>query len=122
MSTRPAPAELTARAVAWGLGLGFVLATANVYAGLKIAFIEFGASTIVLLSAAVFGAGARRFSPQEANVAQVVGTSAGAMAVTAGLISPIPALAMAGREISPLALFVWGSAIAVLGTLAAIPF
>jgi uncharacterized oligopeptide transporter (OPT) family protein len=119
---RAAPAELTARAVAWGLGLGLVLAAANVYAGLKIAFIDAGATTIVLLSFAAFGAGARRFTALEASVAQVVGTSASAMAVTAGLTGPIPALAMSGRDLSPVAVAVWGSALAVLGTLAALPF
>ncbi|HMG24236.1 MAG TPA: OPT/YSL family transporter [Kofleriaceae bacterium] len=120
--TEPRDRELTVRAVAWGLGLGVVLAAANVYAGLKIAFVDAGATTIILLSFAAFGGGARRFTAREANVAQVVGCSASTMAVTAGLIGPIPALALSGRSISPLAIALWGSLLAVVGTLVALPF
>jgi len=108
--------------MAWGIVLGFLIAAVNVYAGLKIAYIDTGATTIVLLSFAAFGIGARRFTAREANVAQVVGSSAGTMAVTAGLIGPIPALAIGGHDIAPLAIVVWGSALAVLGTLVALPF
>jgi uncharacterized oligopeptide transporter (OPT) family protein len=122
MTEPPADRELTVRAVAWGLVLGVLLAAVNVYAGLKIAYVDFGSSTLVLLTFAAFGVGARRFTAREANVAQVVGTSAGAMAITAGVTGSIPALAMSGRETSPLAIFVWGGALAVLGTFAAIPF
>src|SRR5262245_36297957 len=115
-------ADLTARAISWGLVLGLLIAVTNVYAGLKIAYVDTGATTIVLLSFAAFGIGARRFTAQEANIAQVVGSSAGTMAVTAGLIGPIPALAIGGHDIAPLAILVWGSALGVLGTLVALPF
>src|SRR5207249_5920410 len=96
-----------------------VLAAANVYAGLKIAFVDTGSTTIVLLTFAAF---ARRFTAREANVAQVVGSSAATMAVTAGLIGPVPALVLGHRDPSALAIGAWGCALAVFGTLIAIPF
>jgi uncharacterized oligopeptide transporter (OPT) family protein len=120
--TGPRDGELTVRAIAWGLALGFVLAAANVYAGLQIAFVDAGATTIVLLSFAAFGAGVRRFTAREASVAQATGCSASSMAVTAGLIGPIPALALSGRAIAPLSIIVWGGLVAVIGTLVAVPF
>jgi uncharacterized oligopeptide transporter (OPT) family protein len=118
----PRDGELTVRSIAWGLVLGFLLAAANVYAGLKIAFVDAGSTTIVLLSFAAFGAGARRFTARETNVAQAVGTSASTMAATAGLIGPIPALALCGRAVAPLSIAIWGSLLAVVGTLVALPF
>jgi uncharacterized oligopeptide transporter (OPT) family protein len=115
-------AELSLRALAFGVLLGALLAAANVYAGLKLGFVDAGTTTIILLSFAAFGAGRRRFTAHEANVAQVAGSSAGAMAVTAGLIGPIPALAMTGRDIALATILLWAIALAVFGTLAAIPF
>jgi len=117
-----ARAELSVRALAFGVVLGALLAAANVYAGLKLGFVDAGTTTIVLLAFAAFGAGRRRFTALEANVAQVAGSSAGAMAVTAGLIGPIPALAMTGRDVAPATILVWAVVLAVFGTLAAIPF
>src|SRR5258706_15763118 len=122
MSDRAAPAELTLRATVFGLALGLALAAANVYAGLKLGFVDAGTTTIVLVAFAAFGTGRRRFTAQEVNVAQVAGSSAGAMAVTAGLIGPIPALAMTGHDVAPAVIVLWGAALAVFGTLAAIPF
>ncbi len=122
VSTSERRAELSARALAVGVVLGALLAAANVYAGLKLGFVDAGTTTIVLLSFAMFGAGRRRFTAHEANVAQVAGSSAGAMAVTAGLIGPVPALAMSGHEIAPTTIVLWAIALAVFGTLAAIPF
>jgi len=117
-----APAELTLRAIALGLGLGVLLAAANVYAGLKLGFVDVGTTTVVLVGFAVLGHGRRPLTPQEANVAQVAGSSAGAMAVTAGLIGPIPALALTGHPVSPAVIIVWATALAGFGTLVAIPF
>lgn len=117
-----ASGELTPRALLFGLALGALLAAANVYAGLKLGFVDVGTTTIVLLAFAVFGAGRRPFAAREANAAQVVGSSAGAMAVTAGVIGPIPALALGGHDASPLAIVLFGCALAVFGTLIAIPF
>lgn len=115
--------ELSARAVAFGLLLGVPLAAANVYAGLKLGLVDGGGTTIILIAFALFGPAAPwRFSPREAVVSQVTGSSAATMALTAGLVGPIPALAMSGRVIEPWAVVLWGCALAVFGSLLAIPF
>jgi uncharacterized oligopeptide transporter (OPT) family protein len=114
--------ELTPRAIAVGLALGALLAAANVYAGLVLGFVDAGTMPIIVVAFAAFGAGRRRFTSREVNVAQVAGSSAGAMAVTAGLIGPVPALAMTGHDVAPAIVALWGCALGVFGTLAAIPF
>src|SRR5262245_48071276 len=111
VTDRAEPAELSVRAIAIGLVLGALLAAANVYAGLRIAFVDAGSTAIVLLVCA-----ARRLTAREVNVAQVAGSSAGAMAVTAGLIGPIPALALGGRDVAPIALLLWACAVGAFGT------
>ena len=114
--------ELSARAVALGILLGIPLAAGNVYAGLKLGVVDAGGATIVLVAFALFGAGRRRFSPAEAAVCQVTGSSAASMALTAGLVGPIPALVMSDRAVAPAAVVLWGCALAVFGSLLAIPF
>ena len=114
--------ELSVRALALGLLLGVPLAAANVYAGLKLGVVDGGGTAIILVAFAVFGAGSWRFSPRETVVSQVAGSSAASMALTAGLVGPIPALAMSDRLIAPAAVVVWGCALAVFGSLLAIPF
>jgi len=115
----PRPTELSIRAIAFGLALGILLAAANVYVGLKLGFIDAGTTTIILLAFALSGG---RFTAQETNIAQAAGSSASTMALTAGLLGPIPALAMSGGDVSPIAIVAWGCALGVFGTLAAIPF
>lgn len=111
--------ELSARALGLGVVAGALVAAANVYAGLKLGYVDAGTTTIVLLAFAVFG---RRMSALEANAAQVAGSSAGAMAVTAGLIGPVPALAMSGHAVAPAVVIAWSVVLAAFGTLLAIPF
>lgn len=113
---------LPVRGLLVGFMLGVPLAAANVYAGLKLGYVDAGTMTILLVCFALFGRGPRRFTAHEANMAQVTGSSAGAMAVTAGLIGPIPALAMSDHPASPLTVIVWSVALAAFGTLAARPF
>jgi uncharacterized oligopeptide transporter (OPT) family protein len=122
MGSSSRPPELTLRALAVGLALGAALAAANVYAGLVLGFVDAGTMPIILVAFAAFGTGRRRLTAGEVNVAQVAGSSAGAMAVTAGLIGPVPALAMTGHDVAPALVALWGCALAVLGTLIAIPF
>ncbi|HEU5057670.1 MAG TPA: OPT/YSL family transporter [Kofleriaceae bacterium] len=114
--------ELSLRAVSLGLVLGIPLAAGNTYAGLKLGLVDAGGTTIVLIAFALFGAGRARFSPREAVVTQVSGSSAANMAVTAGLIGPIPALVMSGHSVAPATAVLWGCALAVFGSLLAIPF
>ena len=114
--------ELSVRAVAFGLVTGALLAAGNVYAGLKLGITDGGMTTVVLLSFATFAAAARPLGGRESNAAQVAGSSAAGMAVTAGLCGPIPALAMSGDAPAPVWVALWGVALAVLGTLLAVPF
>ena len=113
---------LTARALAFGAIAGAVIAAANVYAGLELAFVDPGTTTIVLVAFALFGAGRRRFAAREVAVAAALGSSAGAMAITAGLVGPLPALALSGHPISPVVTIVWASCLGLLGTALALPF
>jgi uncharacterized oligopeptide transporter (OPT) family protein len=112
--------ELSARALGLGAAAGAVIAAANVYAGLKLGYVDAGTTTIVLVAFAVFGR--RGMAPLEANAAQVVGSSAGAMAVTAGLIGPVPALALSGHPVAPAIVIAWSVVLAAFGTLLAVPF
>ena len=114
--------ELSARAIAFGLILGALLAAGNVYSGTKIAILDSGITIIVLLSFGLFAAVRRPLSALEANIAQVAGGSAAVMALTTGVVGPVPALALGGHPISPLWIALWGGALAVLGTLLAVPF
>ncbi len=114
--------ELTGRALGAGLVLGGLLAAANVYSGIKLGIIDNGMATIVLISCTVFAALRLPLSRLEANVAQVAGSSAAAMALTIGVIGPVPAMAMAGHHASPVWVALLGAALALFGTLVAIPF
>lgn len=114
--------ELEVRVVVYGLVMGALLSAANVYAGLKIGIIDGGTAPIVLVAFALFGAGQRRFTSAQANTSQVLGGSAALAPLTAGLLGPIPALVMSGQDISPLVVVIWGSTLAVLGTVLARPW
>lgn len=118
--------ELSLRALVFGLFGGCLLATANVYAGLMLGMSDNGSMTIALASVVVMvplgRLVGRPFTAREANVAQAAGTSAATMGITAGLLGPIPALALSGAPPTPLAIVLWGASLAVLGTLLALPF
>ncbi len=114
--------ELTLRAVWSGLLFGGLIAAANVYSGIKLGIVDAGSATIVLVSCALFAALGRPLSRLEANVAQVAGSSAATMALTAGVIGPVPALAMAGQAPDPFWVALWGAALGAFGALLAIPF
>ncbi|HWM84582.1 MAG TPA: OPT family oligopeptide transporter [Kofleriaceae bacterium] len=114
--------ELTVRAIAIGTLLGGLLAAGNVYSGLKLGYVDTGATLYVLVSFALFAALGRPLSGRETNAAQVAGGSAASMAVTAGLVGPVPALAMLGQAPSSAWIAVWGAILAVFGTLLALPF
>jgi uncharacterized oligopeptide transporter (OPT) family protein len=118
--------ELSARALVFGLVCGGLLAAANVYAGLMLGIVDDGAITVVLCSAAVMvpigRVVGRPFSRLESNVAQAAGASAAGMGLAAGLIGPVPALALSGAPASPVWVALWGAALAIFGTLVAVPF
>lgn len=114
--------ELTARAIGFGLLMGGLLAAGNVYTGIKVAFLDGGATTLVLVSVALFAALRRPLSALEANIAQAAGSSAAVMALTAGVIGPMPALAMSDHAPSPVWIGLWGASLGLFGSLIAVPF
>lgn len=105
----PAPLDLTSpqltlRAVLTGMFLGAILSTCNVYAGLKIGWGFNMSITAALLSYGFWmmlhHATARRVRPWgilENNINQTA-CSSGAAVSSAGLVAPIPALAMITHE------------------------
>lgn len=96
-------------AIAVGAGIGAVLAAANVYTGLKVAFVDGGAIAASLLAFVllrVWGQGMAKAS--SLNLAQATASTAASMVAIAGLAGPIPALHLAGQTFSTVAGVVWG--------------
>ena len=92
----PGEAQLTGRAVLVGCLVGSVVSCTNIYIGLKIGW-TFGASIIsAVLGYSLFTLLGRRLTVLETNITQTAGSAAGSMASAAGLVAPIPALALAG--------------------------
>lgn len=117
----PGEAQLTARAVISGCVTGSVVACTNVYIGLKIGW-SFGASIIAaVLSYAIFSFSDRKLTVLETNIAQTTGSAAGSMAAAAGMLAPIPAMALLGHPISTSSLVMWSLAISFLGVFFAVP-
>ncbi|MEO2046759.1 MAG: OPT family oligopeptide transporter [Pirellulales bacterium] len=122
----PGEAQLTARAVVVGCLVGSVVSCTNIYIGLKIGW-TFGASIIsAVLGYSLFTmlgslGKARRLTVLETNITQTAGSAAGSMASAAGLVAPIPAMALLGYEISWPALMAWSLSVAFLGVFFAVP-
>lgn len=117
----PGEAQFTARAVIMGCLLGGVVSCMNIYMGLKIGW-SFGGSLIAaILGFATFRAMGKKVSVLETNVTQTSGSAAGSMASAAGLLAPIPAMAMLGYEIPVHGLFLWALSVAYLGVFFAVP-
>ncbi|MBX3323251.1 MAG: OPT/YSL family transporter [Phycisphaeraceae bacterium] len=126
----PGERQLTLRAVLTGCLIGGVVGSMNVSLGLKIGW-SFGGSII----AAILGFSlwaflhqmfqVRRFGVLETNIAQTTGSAAGAMASAAGLLAPIPALAMLDGDnamrLSYVQLTLWSLAVGYLGVFFAVP-
>ncbi|MDB4977191.1 MAG: family oligopeptide transporter [Myxococcaceae bacterium] len=118
----PAPRELelTFRAVVAGCVLGIVLATANVYTGLKTGFLDGGNITASVLAFAWFRSAKQRYSVLENNVTQTIAASAAVMSIVMGVGGPIPALSLLGHSASAGMLIVWGLALGALGVVIAL--
>ncbi|HXJ20460.1 MAG TPA: OPT family oligopeptide transporter [Polyangia bacterium] len=117
------PAELTARALLVGCGIGAVLAAANVYTGLKISVIDGGSITATLLGFTLFATFSRlsrrsAYSAVENNITQTTASSAAIMGFAAGLGGPVPGMALAGQSFPAWAITIWGASLAVIGILA----
>lgn len=120
---KPGEAQLSLRAVASGCALGGVVAASNVYIGLRLGWTVGGSLLAALLGFALFRAlkPAVPYTVLEATITQTTGSSAAVMVSTAGLIAPIPAMAMLGQPVSPGALFLWAASVALLGACSAVP-
>ena len=118
---QPDEAQLTARAIISGCLIGSIVASTNIYIGLKIGW-AFGASIIAAtLSFAIFSMSRNRLSILETNTAQTTGSAAGSMASAAGVLAPIPAMSLLGMEIPWQALVMWTLAVSFLGVFFAVP-
>jgi len=121
----PAPGEtqLTWRAVLTGCLLGGLIASMNMYLGLRIGITEGGSLLAAILSFGLFTAMKPRkpFSVLETNISQTAGSGAGSMPSAAGLLAPIPAMAMLGEPVPWYALLWWSLAVAYLGVFFAVP-
>jgi len=121
--TTQAP-QLTWRAVGTGMVLGGALSLCNVYGSLKIG-LSFNMSIVAALLGYAFwrglaAAGARPFGLLENNINQTA-ASAGAFISSAGLVAPIPALAMlTGQTLSWPALSAWLFSVSALGVIVAL--
>ncbi len=111
--------ELTLRAVALGAVVGGAIGVANVYLGLKTGWIDGGSMTASLIGCAVLGR--RGSGPLEVNIVQTTASAAAQMPAALGILGAFPALALAGQFDPSLVILGLGLALAVLGTLAALP-
>lgn len=103
-------------AIAVGALLGAGLAAANVYTGLKIAYVDSGAIAASLLAFVLLRAWGRdAASTWAVNLAQVTASTAASMVAVMGLAGPLPALAMAGLEFSSGVIIGWGCLLGWLG-------
>ncbi|MDQ3369270.1 MAG: OPT/YSL family transporter [Myxococcota bacterium] len=120
---RAAPGSaLSVRSLTVGSLLGVVFAGASMYAGTKTGIVDAGNIPAALVAFTVLSAITRtRPRPEDGNLVQTVSSSAAAMALSGGLVGPIAALSLAGRELALPGVIVWGIAIGVLGCLMAIP-
>lgn len=130
---RPAPIQwdapqFTIRAVGTGMVLGAVLCTCNIYAGLKIGWGFNMSVTAALLSFGVWnglhqlsGKRVRHWGILENNINQTACSSAASVS-SAGLVAPIPALAMlTGQTLDWAWLALWCFSVMLVGITVAIP-
>jgi len=115
----PPRLEITARALLLGCVIGAVLAAGNVYASLKVGIVDCGSMTAALLAFALFttfkSLGRTPYGVLENNITQTTASSAAAMSFVAGIVGPIPALALLGTTYPAWAFAIWGVAVAVVG-------
>ncbi len=116
--------QLTLRAVVSGMAFGAILSLCNIYTGLKIGW---GSNMSIAAALLSFGFwkvgqrfGARPYGILENNINQTA-ASAGASISSAGLVAPIPALAMiTGQTLSWPLLSLWVFSVAIVGVAVAV--
>lgn len=119
----PVQRELTARALGLGCAIGVLLATINVYMGLKTSWWESGCIIASVLGFGVLGpltrGGRSPYSALENNITQTTASAVGAVPAAAGLLGALPALTLLGQSVAGWAVVAWGLALGALGVLAA---
>lgn len=117
--------QLTLRAIVTGMLLGGILAPCNIYTGLKIGF-SFNMSIAAALLSYAFWNGlhhfgrARPWGLLENNINQTAASSAASI-LSAGLVAPIPALAMLTGETLPFGLLAaWVFTVSFAGVVTAL--
>lgn len=115
--------QLTARALAVGCLIGAVIATINMFFGLKTGWGVGGSILAAILSYAIFALLKPRmpFTVLETNIAQTAASAAGTMTMAAGLVAPIPALRLMGIELDAVQLLAWSASVAFIGVFYAVP-
>src|SRR5215470_13431274 len=112
-------AELTARAVVTGVGLGIVFGAANAYLGLRVGLTVAASIPAAVMTVALFRLFGARASILEANLSQTIGSASTALAT--GTIFTIPALFLWGMVPPYLQVVVLCFLGGVLGLAAMIP-
>jgi uncharacterized oligopeptide transporter (OPT) family protein len=108
---------LTLRSVAVGLGIGALLAAANVYVGLKTSWWDSGGITAAVVAFALLG---RSRGCEGTVIAETLASAASSMPAALGVMGAIPAMVMLHLSIPPtLSLCVWGLLMGALGMLMA---
>jgi len=123
----PPAEQLTPRAILTGVVLGAAFAVCNIYAGLKVGLVFNMAIAAALLGWGLWtgvhqlsGRRTRALRPLENNVIQAI-ASAAALIASAGLVGPLPALAiMTGKQLSWLWLTLWLACVCLLGIVVAV--
>jgi uncharacterized oligopeptide transporter (OPT) family protein len=114
---------LTSRTLGLGLVLGVVLATANVYLGLKTGWWESGGILAALIGFMVLrGSGSDEEVASSTVLGQAMASSAAAMPAAIGLLGAIPALDLMGQSVPAWLLALYGVTLGVFGLLLAIVF
>jgi len=122
---QPGEAQLSFRAVLTGCILGGVVASMNIYFGLRTGWSIGGSLIAAILGFSVWtvlhAGGARKYSVLETNITQTAGSAAGSMASAAGLLAAIPALYLLEINLSYIELTLWAFSVAYLGVFFAVP-
>lgn len=111
--------EITVKAVVAGVLLGAVVASTNVYMGLKIGWTEGGSIFAAVLGFVVLKFSAGGLTKLENNIVQTAASASGCLA--GALITVVAALTLLGRPMSYAEITLYLAAVAFLGVFYAIP-
>jgi len=116
---RSGPAGAQVAAILAGCAVGSLLLVGNLFLSLKAGLWEGGLVAASLLAYGLLTAARRSPSAQDTNLAQSAATAMAAAPAAAGLVGPIPALALLGATVPAWGVAAWGAALGVLGVLLA---